>query len=165
MKFKSFRMILTFAVLFTAAFLFLAFHDNPTVKAVKGFSTKHDIEKLGQMNFKLEPAMDEPIVQEDVAIKSASEAFPSAAGDATSVTVEYQLVTQDSYEMISDEAKRKNKKLEQDGRIHQLPAYIVSFHGLHIHPSRGGADRTEHEEFNVVIDAASGEALMGMSYR
>jgi hypothetical protein len=46
-----------------------------------------------------------------------------------------------------------------------LPAYIVSFHGLHIKPSRGGADRTEHEEFNVVVDAATGVALLGMSYR
>lgn len=80
--------------------------------------------------------------------------------------VHYELVTMTfpNFNAFSPAALSKNQKLENAGYINDLPVWLVSFQGLNI-PSMNKKEPVYNHETIYVIDASSGEMLLGFSYR
>lgn len=80
--------------------------------------------------------------------------------------VHYELVTMTfpNFNAFSPSALSKNQKLENDGYINDLPVWFVSYQGLNI-PSMNKKEPVYNHETIYVIDASSGEMLLGYTYR
>ncbi|KEO81268.1 hypothetical protein [Tumebacillus flagellatus] len=161
------------SVFFTVALsavLFGSLLMQPTYAntSANGLSTAHAAAHLEKMHIQLEKPSSNPKIDEKAAISKAKQKFSKWAEDATETTVEYQLMTNPDYQMFSPEALSKNPKLKAAGHMEKLPVYIVSFKGMsyagHI-PQGFTGDIPIHHEYNVVVDAETGEPLIGFSYR
>ncbi|MCD9022086.1 PepSY domain-containing protein [Cohnella silvisoli] len=102
----------------------------------------------------------------DQAISIASKYAPGYAKEANEINAEYQLMTNNQFALFSDAAKEKNPKLNEEGFLKDTPVYIVTFKGITKkgHALRGQEPVVNHE-FNVVVDANSGEVLYAFTYR
>ncbi|KLU58610.1 hypothetical protein CEB3_c46260 [Peptococcaceae bacterium CEB3] len=80
--------------------------------------------------------------------------------------VHYELVhmTYPGFGCFSQIALAKDPKLKRDGYINDLPVWLISFQGLRIPSSSRKTTVYDHETV-YVIDAASGEELLGFNYR
>jgi hypothetical protein len=131
-------------------------------------TTNQDIKQLQMQHIILDIPKVNSKISKDEAILKAKEAFPQWANDATETMVEYHLVSNDDFQMFSDNAKEKNADIKSKNHLDKVPAYIVSFKGMsyqgHV-PSGFKGVVPVHHEYNVIVDAMSGEPLYGFSYR
>ncbi|MFC5403208.1 hypothetical protein [Cohnella soli] len=100
------------------------------------------------------------------AISIASKYAPGYAKEANDINAEYQLMTNNHFALFSEAAKEKNPQLQKEGFLKDTPVYIVTFKGITKkgHASIGQEPVVNHE-FNVVVDANSGEVLYAFTYR
>lgn len=103
----------------------------------------------------------------DQAIAIASKYAPRYAKEANGIIAEYQLLTNDQFNLFSDAAKEKNLELKEGGFLKDTPVYIVTFKGITKkgHGFFKGQEPVVNHEFNVVVDANSGEVLYAFTYR
>lgn len=130
--------------------------------------TTQDIEQLDAQDIHLEKPDSAAIITSDTAIQNASDTFPGWAHDAKEINAEYQLITNHSFRGFSQEALDHNPHLKQLGYMDKLPVYIVTFKGMSYYahvPAKSNGVVPVHHEYNVIVDATSGEPLMGFSYR
>ena len=73
-------------------------------------------------------------------------------------------MTYPNFNAFSLAALSKNPKLKNDGQIKELPVWLISFQGLNI-PSMNTKETVYDHETIYVIDATSGEMLLGLNYR
>ncbi|MFC4767077.1 hypothetical protein [Effusibacillus consociatus] len=139
---------------------------NTASAQVENVKTQHDLEKLKFAKTKLDVPTKPAIIDEKTAIENAKKAFSYFTKDAKEVTVEYHLMTNPEFELFSEEALAKNPKLKEKKHMDQLPVYIVSFKGLsQLTSAPAGSKGDMITENNIVVDAETGVALMGFSYR
>jgi hypothetical protein len=68
----------------------------------------------------------------------------------------------------NNDALQKDQKLKETGYMLDQPVYIITYKGLSIEgnvPANYQGTPPVHHEFNVVVDATTGEPLMAFSYR
>lgn len=107
-------------------------------------------------------------ISEAKAIELASQYSPGYATEAKNIKAEKQLLTNDHMNLFSNSAKEKNPKLKKEGKLIDTPVYIVTFKGITKVGHDGGINGKKpsiHHEYNLVVDANSGEILYGFSYR
>ncbi len=127
--------------------------------------TDLDLIELSKDHIKLDVPETEPKVDSEAAKKKAKEAFAGFTVDAKEVKAEYHLITNEVFRAFSQQALNKNLNLKAKKHMDKLPAYIISFKGVTFYGhSVYGGQRPVHHEFNVIVDAISGEALMAFSY-
>lgn len=98
-----------------------------------------------------------PKITEAEALAAAREfALYGAADRATSVTAEFVLFSKDSSYEIRPDGTR-------DYKYQDRPVWLITYKGVDI-PSHGGAP-WHNTELNVIVDAETGKALRGYSYR
>ena len=73
-------------------------------------------------------------------------------------------MTVPGFKCFSPQALDKNPKLKSDGYIKDLPVWLISFQGLN-EPSAGPGPKVYDHETNYIVDAQTGEILMGFNYR
>lgn len=108
------------------------------------------------------------LVSESLALEEAKQEFPQWEVDSDEVTIEYHKITNDTFRDFSEEALEKNPQLKKTGYMSELPVYIVSYKGMSYEgnvPDSYEGEVPVHHEYNVVIDASTGEPLMAFSYR
>jgi hypothetical protein len=110
-------------------------------------NTKQDLSSLSEMNITLENTNITPNISANQAIESAIKTFGKRS---TNINVEYYLIT--SY----------------PGMI-RTPAYIVSFEDTPYSfvsvPYGFKGKIPVHHEYNVIVNAETGKAMIGFSYR
>lgn len=132
--------------------------------------TEHSPEGLKTVGIKLKKPQQQPKISEDQAIENASMFQPNLAEKAKKIRAEYQLVTKEFY-ALSDAAKEKNPQLKKDGYLNDTPVYIVTFKGVErpTHITTGQSDddvkKITVDDVSVIVDANSGEVLLGFSYK
>lgn len=131
--------------------------------------TEQDVSFLQSSGVKLKrPTVGADITSDD-AIAAASKFSPGFAQEAKIITWEYQLLTNNNFAAFSEAAKEKNPRLKEDGLLIDTPVYIVTFKGItkigHNAYSKLNRAATMLKEYNVVVDANSGEVLYAFSYR
>lgn len=125
---------------------------------------------LNQNNISLKKSTTKPNITEKDAIELASRYCDVIAPTATSIKVEYHLMTNPGMKGFSEAAKAKNAQLNRDDYLNNTPVYIVTFKGINL-KSMGGVphgSKKQHvifHENNVVVDANSGEILFSYSYK
>lgn len=108
-------------------------------------------------SIRIAPADGSPSVAEAEALAAARDFAPyDAADNATSVTTQYVLFSKDDYYDVRPDGKR-------DYKYQDRPVWLVTYAGIYV-PSHGG-NPSHKTEFNVVVDAETGQALFGYSYR
>jgi len=131
-------------------------------------TTDLDTNAMAFDHIKLDVPQSIPLIDSNTAIENAKKAFPDWAADAKQVKAEYHLVSNDTFECFSDAALNKNADLKTKKHMDKTPAYIVSFRGMtyygHV-PNGFKGNIPVHHEYNVIVDATSGEPLMGFSDR
>ncbi|MCZ8514129.1 hypothetical protein O9H85_17190 [Paenibacillus filicis] len=129
--------------------------------------TSHDISRLAKEGVKLKKTIDNPTITQAQAIDLASKYAQGYAQEAKQIIAEYHLLSNDKLTLFSDSAKEKNPKLKIDGKLNDTPVYIVTFKGITKkgHVSSIKQKVPVNHEYNLVIDANSGEVLYGFSYR
>jgi hypothetical protein len=131
--------------------------------------TAHDISVLHSAGVKLKKPTSDPAITSDTAISAASKFCSGYAQKAKSITSEYHLLTNGNFAALSETAKEKNPKLKQEGFLNDTPVYIVTFNGItkigHDAVPKLNRAATIFKEYNVVVDATSGEILYAFSYR
>lgn len=124
---------------------------------------------LDKVGIKLEsPSISEAKITKEIAIKSAQNAFPEWYNDATEISSNYYLISNKNFKSFSTIALNTDSNLKNKGYMDKLPVYIVTFSGMSYNsavPNGYTGDTPVHNEYNVVVDANSGEALMGFSYK
>lgn len=135
--------------------------ENTTVQ------TAHDLNSLKNSGVTLKKITVVPSITEEIAIKKASDYAAGYAAEAKSINAEYHALTNKNFTLFSEKAKEKNGKLKKDGYLNDTPVYIVTFKGItkKAHGSRLHPNPPDFHEYNLVIDANSGEVLYGFSYR
>jgi len=131
-------------------------------------TTGQDINKLSKMNIYISHPTLPAKIDQEVALENAKSAFKEWSNDSTNTTIEYQIMTNESFNGFSPEALEKNPKLGKSHKIENLPVYIISFKGMSYTASTPiGYKGTPfiHHEYNVVVDATTGVPLFGYSYR
>lgn len=111
----------------------------------------------------INPSSIKPTIAEDQ-IKTIATKFPEYK---LTQNVSYELVqmTYPKFNAFSQSALSKNPKLKNDGQIKELPVWLVSFQGLNI-PSMNNSKKTIYDHETIyIIDATSGEMLLGLNYR
>lgn len=150
-------------VLALSSLVFAATSENGQV-----VKTKLDTKAMEVDHIKLNVPQTAAVIDSQTAIENAKKAFPDWAADAKEVSVEYHLVTNNTFKLFSDDALNKNSDLKNKKHMDKLPAYIVSFSGMtyyaHV-PKDFKGEIPAHHEYNVIVDAKSGEPLMGFSNR
>lgn len=131
--------------------------------------TEQHISFLQSAGIKLtQPTVKAAITSYD-AIVAASKFSPGFAQEAMSIESEYYLLTNSNFAAFSDAATEKNSKLKQGNLLIDTPVYIVTFKGItkvgHKAYSKLNSAATVLKEYNVVVDAHSGEVLYAFSYR
>lgn len=129
--------------------------------------TNHNLTIFGQHGMELKKPTVQPSISDVKAIELASQYAPGAASTAKSITAEYQLFTMKGARMFTEAALEKNANLKKDGFMNDTPVYIVSFEGITKkgHDSINGKEPTVLHEYNIIVDANSGEILSGFGYR
>lgn len=133
----------------------------------EGVITAHDTERLKSLGIQLHlPTSSNLVITKEQAISLAHTSAPKFASEAPEVIIEYQLLTYPYLTAFSEQALNKNANLRADGYLNNTPVYIVTFKGIHGtgHAARGQKVPT-YKEFNVVIDASSGETLFSFTYK
>lgn len=127
-----------------------------------------DIEGLSQMGITIENTSTAPTITPQEAAETASNECANYASQATNIAVEYYEFTDPNMRMFSPAAMEKNQSLAANGYLLDTPCYIVSFKGITkpaiVPPDFKGNPPVNHE-YNLVIDANSGEPLFGFTYR
>lgn len=125
--------------------------------------TNQDLIRLKE-NFLLENTPITPGISDAEAFHIACNNRPDYASQASNICVEYYNVTDYGGTGLSDIAKQKNPSL--NAGIKESPCYIVSFEGISRYPhGPKGMTLPMLHEYNVFIDAMSGEVLFGFVYR
>jgi hypothetical protein len=125
-------------------------------------STIHDLDFLKKNGTTLENTSIEPMINSDQALEVASKLAPKYATQANDIFIEYYQLT-NAFNAFTDGAKQKNKSLSKDGII-KIPCYIVTFSGItRIGKVSEGIEAPVFHNFNIVIDATTGEPLYGFS--
>ena len=103
------------------------------------------------------PADGTPGVSESEALSAARGfALYDAADRATSTTAQYVLFSKtDSYDVRPDGTR--------EYKYQDRPVWLITYEGVEI-PSHGGSPGY-NTELNVIVEAETGEALRGYSYR
>ncbi|MFD3447177.1 hypothetical protein ACFDTO_21510 [Microbacteriaceae bacterium 4G12] len=130
-------------------------------------STLQDVTSLKEfgLTYQVPVTKSATKISKDNALQIVSNLYPSYASTAKNVVVEYQLVSGNE-QNFSDIAKQKNPQLAHDNRLNQTPCYIVTFEGIKRSSKVPfGAKPIELHEYNVIIDANSGEVLFSFTYR
>lgn len=128
--------------------------------------THQDLQVLSCSGIELESTAIVPKITPGQAVAEVTNYQLNNPQRPRGIVVEYYQLTNPSITAFSDSAKQKNRSLSQYGYLFKSPCYIVSFEGITRSASTpfGMPGVTFHED-NVVIDANSGEALFGFSYR
>jgi len=168
-------LLVVLGILVFASYIVMAKQDDSqdttikrvTVNQIPSIKTQHDLSQINNNGISLKKPSVEPAISEAKAIDLASQYADVYANTAKSIVAEYHLMTNDQFYLFSESAKEKNPKLKKDGILCDTPVYIVSFKGINRvgHNSFGGKEPTVFQEFNLVVDANSGEILYGFSYR
>lgn len=111
---------------------------------------------LQSIGIRISPAPGVPKISEAGAIAAATAWAPGLPDQATSVTAQFVLFSDDN----------NFRPLPGGGTeylIQQLPAWLVTFQGLAMPPNIGKGPL--NTELNVVIDASTGEFVEAFSYR
>lgn len=77
-------------------------------------------------------------------------------------------MTNPNMQMFSEAAKEKNVQIKKDGYLNDTPVYIVTFNGItkHTHNPIGSTmSNTVNKQYQIVLDANSGEILCGFTYQ
>jgi len=128
--------------------------------------TTHDIKSLEKAGNKLENTSITAKITPEQAAKLASEYRPDYASQATDIVVEYYQLTNTAFNAFSDITKNNSKYLSKEGFLEKAPCFIVSFKGItRTGHSPKGLQAPIFHEYNVVIDADSGEVLFSLAYR
>lgn len=103
-----------------------------------------------------------PVISLDQ-IKTIAATLPEYSSTAN---VHYELVEMSypGFNNFSPAALTKNPKLKNDGYINNLPVWLISFQGLNV-PSMNKITTVYDHETVYVIDASTGEMLLGFNYR
>lgn len=141
---------------------------SATFPITKGPKTEHDLKALSNMNIRLDIPIQSAKGDSSVAIQNAKATYPFLE-TAKDVKVEYHLLTDKVFQLLSEEALSKNPDLKSKGAIEKLPVFLISFKGVQV-PSSGGPMngpelKDSRTEFNVVVDATSNVPLFAFSYR
>lgn len=130
--------------------------------------TKLDKGRLNGNGIKLDVPKVKPKVDRKVAEEVARKSFGGLINKATDVSVEFHLVTNETFAAFSEVALEKNPELKTRGHMDKTPAYIISYKGVS-HPVSVPSDfegpTPVLNEINVVVDANTGEVLMAFSNR
>lgn len=164
MKMKIVIISTLFFVLLTGAVGTSAYASNvdqPTISQ-KDMKEKMDID--------ITNCSDATPITKEQAIKAAKNECPGYAAEATEIVAQKNYMTNKSFQMFSPEALAKNRSLKDNG-LDNSPVWIVSFKGLTIYRC-GLSDMTDdmrkassHQEYDVVVDATSGETLFSTTFR
>ncbi len=128
--------------------------------------TTHDLQALRGSRLTLENTAIVPKIAPREAVDAACHYLPGYANQAKSIVVEYYQLTNPGITAFSDAAKQKNQSLLQNGYLLKAPCYIVSFEGITRHGSApNGFQAPIWHEYNLIVDAGSGEILYGYAYR
>lgn len=128
--------------------------------------TTHDLKSLEKAGNKLDNASISAKITPEQAVELASEYRPDYASQAKDIVVEYYQLTNTAFNAFSDSTKSNNKYLSKEGFLEKAPSYIVSFKGItRTGKAPKGLQAPVFHEYNVVIDADSGEVLFSLAYR
>lgn len=130
---------------------------------------KQDLSKLQAAGIKFSTPGINPKISSEDAVEIAKKAFPGFYADSEKVNVEYQNVTDKGLNGFSAEELSKNSMLKKYGYMNNLPVYIVTFSGMQQYyspvPYGYNGEAPVHTEYNVIVDAMTGEPLMAYSYK
>ncbi|MCM2534757.1 hypothetical protein NDK43_23455 [Neobacillus pocheonensis] len=141
---------------------------NPPATLPAQVQTHQDQDKLKGYGMTLNAHAKDAKIDAQTAIQKAGQAFPEWAGKAKGTIVEHQLVTNEKFRGFSAQALQKNPELAKKGYMDHADVYIVTYTGMSVPshvPYNFKGEVPIHTEYNVVIDAKTGEPLMGFSYR
>ncbi|MDF9408790.1 hypothetical protein L7E55_10555 [Pelotomaculum isophthalicicum JI] len=125
--------------------------------------TIQDLDSLKKNSTILESTSIIAKITPDQAFETASKLAPKYATQAENIVVEYYQLTNTGFNAFTDSAKQKNNSLSKDG-IMKVPCYIVTFKGItRIGEAPMGIQAPIFHNFNIVIDANTGEPLYGFS--
>ncbi|TEB10201.1 hypothetical protein Psfp_04197 [Pelotomaculum sp. FP] len=128
--------------------------------------TTHDLKALEKAGNKLENASINAKITPEQAVEIVSQDRPDYASQAIDIVVEYYQLTNTAFNAFSDDTKNNNKYLSKDGFLEKAPCYIVSFKGItRAGKAPEGMQAPIFHEYNVVIDADSGDILFSLAYR
>lgn len=134
-----------------------------------GVSTIQDTAKLAGMGISFDSTVNfnlpSHLITKNDAIRIANQTFAQLDSKATNIHVEFQLVTDSAVKMFSPEEKHLNPSVVSNG-IRKMPCYIVTYNGVDV-TSKAILGRTPiiNHEYNVLIDALTGQILFGFTYR
>lgn len=166
-KAKLWISIITILILFSASAF--AYADSTSLNS--GIVSDHDQKQLAIMNIQFQDSTiigTQNLVSKDLALENAKKIFPAWANDATQTKIEFHLVTNKTFKGFSKEALSKNSVLKTKGFMDKIPAYVISYVGMSYTaniPADFKGEVPIHHEYNVIVDATTGEPLMGFSYR
>ncbi|AIQ11906.1 PepSY domain-containing protein [Paenibacillus durus] len=142
----------------------VTFFDVTTPDNVETKLNKASLKTLG---IKLDkPTSGKAILSEKSAIEKAESNQQKFASEAKDVSSELQLLTYPYLNAFSESALSKNPKLKAEGFLNQTPVYIVTFKGINgVGHAAVGDKVPTYNEYNVVIDAVSGEVLFSFTYQ
>lgn len=154
-------------IVVTSLALLLGIFVTRTTQAAP-VETEQNVNELSKMSIHISHPTSSPKIDEKTALENAKATFPKWASDANNVKIEYQIMTNDSFNAFSPEALEKNSDLKKKNKIDNLPVYIISFKGMSYEAKTPHGYKGKpfvHHEYNVVVDAATGVPLFGYSYR
>lgn len=127
--------------------------------------TTLDLDALELGGNKLENTSIIAGISPEQAVKFASNYRSDYASESTDITVEYYQITNKTTNIFSDNVKKTNKYLSDNGFLKEAPCYIVSFKGItRIGHAPANSKPPIFNEYHVVIDANSGEVLYSFAY-
>jgi hypothetical protein len=173
MKKKLFFLVVLTIVISISSVVYAKKLNQPT-SGPSVSHTEHDANSLSKnMGINIDDVLSNqllptPQLTQDQVIQIAKQMYPNYVNTATSIKAEFHLMSDPNFNFFSKEALDKNPTLKANGHMNKTPVYIVSFDGLKISGNvafSSTTTKTYHHEWNVVIDALTGEALTEFSYR
>jgi len=119
------------------------------------------------MMMKLETPTTPAKISNEQAIQAASQTYDGLSKQVKNIHAEYHLLTHSGFKSagLSQSAKQKNPQLNQG--LQRTPVYIITFQGVAVEGLGGGTknpNRPIMNEYNVVVDANTGEVLFSFGY-
>ncbi len=128
-------------------------------------TTIQNVNQLASMGITFaNPGTLVPLITKDQAVQIAAQTFAPLAATAKSVHVELQLVTDKTTKMFSPKEMQENPQVALNG-LANTPCYIVTYEGINFTKSIPNHADVVNHEYNVLIDAQTGQILYGFTYR
>ncbi|KEO82438.1 hypothetical protein [Tumebacillus flagellatus] len=138
-----------------------------TVQSGATPQTELNLTTLSKIHMRLDVPPGQAKMDKNAVLEQIKTKYADATSESKQVKIEYQLVTNPDFTAFTTSALEKNPELKAKGYMEKFPVYIVTFKGIHEEghvPLNYKGQTPIHTEMSIVVDAQTGEELMGFSH-